>query len=78
MSKKLQLFSSRSMMSMGSTKPWHDVISVILKQKSPLSSATLLEYYKPVIAWLKNFNNNNHIKTGWNETRRSKYWAPEK
>ncbi|XP_061400201.1 angiotensin-converting enzyme-like [Musca vetustissima] len=60
----------RSMMSMGSSKPWRDVISTVLNQRSSLTAGSLLEYYKPVIAWLKNFNNNNHIPIGWNETKR--------
>ncbi|XP_073845592.1 angiotensin-converting enzyme-like isoform X2 [Musca autumnalis] len=60
----------RSMMSLGSTKPWHNVISTILQQKSSLNSIGILAYYKPVIEWLKNFNSKNHLNIGWNESKR--------
>lgn len=67
----INLDSRRSMMSLGSTKSWHDVIAKVLA-KPDLSASAILEYYAPIIDWVKALNKENNVKIGWNESKKSK------
>ncbi|XP_005179893.1 angiotensin-converting enzyme [Musca domestica] len=59
----------KSMMTLGSTKPWKEVISKILTEKPNLCAEPLMEYYTPIVDWLKTINKQNKVKIGWNESR---------
>lgn len=61
------------MMSLGSSKSWHDVISKVLP-KPEICAEALLEYYAPIIDWVKAKNKENKVKIGWNESKKSKYF----
>ncbi|XP_062128422.1 angiotensin-converting enzyme [Drosophila sulfurigaster albostrigata] len=60
--------SLKSMMSLGSTKPWKQVLAKVLPKNSGLSSLALLEYYQPIVDWLKTHNAQTKVKIGWNAT----------
>lgn len=60
----------KSMMSLGSSKSWHDAISKILTNKPSLSGEALLEYYAPIIDWVKALNKQNKVKIGWNDSKK--------
>lgn len=45
-------------MKLGSSRPWRQVIKKVLLTKSNMSADALLEYYVPVMEWLKNVGNN--------------------
>lgn len=61
------------MMSLGSSKTWHDVIAKVL-DKPDISGDALLEYYAPIIDWVKTLNKKNNVKIGWNDTKKSKFF----
>lgn len=61
------------MMSLGSTKPWREVVGKILPKNTGLSSLALLEYYQPIVDWLKTHNKQTKVKIGWNSTQKSKF-----
>ncbi|ALC40783.1 Ance-4 [Drosophila busckii] len=58
--------SLKAMMSLGSTKPWKQVVSEILPKNTGLSSLALLEYYQPIVNWLNTNNQQTKVKIGWN------------
>jgi len=60
------------MMSLGSTKPWKEVVGKILPNNTGLSSLALLEYYQPVLDWLNKYNKDANSKIGWTATKKSK------
>lgn len=60
----------KSMMSLGSSKPWRDVISKIIPENPNLSASALLEYYTPIFDWLKVTNKQNKLKIGWNDSKK--------
>ncbi|XP_033246581.1 angiotensin-converting enzyme [Drosophila miranda] len=60
----------RSMMSLGSTRPWKEVVGKILPNNASLSSLALLEFYQPVFDWLKNHNRQANAKIGWTSTKK--------
>ncbi|KAH8401777.1 hypothetical protein KR009_007852, partial [Drosophila setifemur] len=62
----------KSMMKLGSKKPWKEVVSKILPNNTGLSSLALLEYYQPVLNWIGNYNKEGKAKIGWTPTKRSK------
>ncbi|XP_023292334.2 angiotensin-converting enzyme [Lucilia cuprina] len=59
----------KSMMSLGSTKSWHDVIAKVL-DKPDISGDALLEYYAPIFDWVKGLNKQNKVKIGWNDSKK--------
>ncbi|XP_043654832.1 angiotensin-converting enzyme [Drosophila teissieri] len=60
----------RSMMSLGSTKPWKQVVGKILPNNTGLSSLALLEYYQPVLDWLNKYNKDANSKIGWTASKK--------
>ncbi|KAH8277735.1 hypothetical protein KR018_004424, partial [Drosophila ironensis] len=62
----------KSMMSLGSRKPWKDVVGKVLANNTGLSSLALLEYYQPVLSWVNNYNKEANAKVGWDATKKSK------
>lgn len=60
-------------MSLGSSKPWREVIGKLLPENPTLSADGLLEYYAPLLSWLEKKNNKSHNKIGWNPSKKSKY-----
>uniref|UniRef100_A0A1I8P6Q5 Angiotensin-converting enzyme n=1 Tax=Stomoxys calcitrans TaxID=35570 RepID=A0A1I8P6Q5_STOCA len=60
----------RSMMSLGSSKPYHEILNEILPHNPSINAHSLLVYYQPIIDWLKNFNSKNKVHIGWNDTKR--------
>lgn len=60
------------MMSLGSKESWRDTIAKILPDNPGLHGDALLEYYAPIIDWIKAFNIENKLKIGWNDTKKSK------
>lgn len=61
------------MMALGSTKPWKEVVGQILPRNSGLSSLALIEYYQPILDWLKTHNEQTKARIGWNPTTKSEY-----
>uniref|UniRef100_A0A1I8NRP3 Angiotensin-converting enzyme n=1 Tax=Stomoxys calcitrans TaxID=35570 RepID=A0A1I8NRP3_STOCA len=59
----------KSMMALGSTKPWKEVVSKILTDNASLSADPLVEYYTPIIDWIKTLNEQNKVKIGWKESQ---------
>ncbi|KRF99167.1 uncharacterized protein Dwil_GK28339 [Drosophila willistoni] len=60
----------KSMMNLGSTKPWKDVIGKILTTNPNLNSQALLEYYDPILSWLNAHNKETNVKIGWSATKK--------
>ncbi|XP_014099744.2 angiotensin-converting enzyme isoform X2 [Bactrocera oleae] len=58
--------SLKSMMSLGSSQPWHDTLGRVLGTNSSLSGDALLAYYTPMLDWLKAKNRESKVKIGWN------------
>jgi len=63
------------MMSLGSTKPWKQVVGKILPNNTGLSSLALLEYYQPVLDWLNKYNKDANSKIGWTASKKSKVYS---
>ncbi|XP_075170478.1 angiotensin-converting enzyme-like [Haematobia irritans] len=59
----------KSMMSLGSTKSFKDVISKILTDNTSLCANPLVEYYTPILDWVKTLNEQNKVKIGWNPSQ---------
>jgi len=57
--------SLKEIVSLGSSKPWREVIGVLLPENSKLTPSALLEYYTPVRTALKKYNTTHNLKTGW-------------
>ncbi|TMW41582.1 hypothetical protein DOY81_013339 [Sarcophaga bullata] len=57
------------MMALGSSKSWHDVIAQVL-DKPDISADALLQYYEPIIDWVKRLNKHNNVKIGWNDSKK--------
>lgn len=62
-------------MSLGSTKPWKQVVGKILPNNTGLSSLALLEYYQPVLDWLNKYNKDANSKIGWTASKKSKVYS---
>jgi len=60
----------KAMMSLGSSKPWREVIAKVLPDSQDLSGEALLEYYAPIQDWLKTKNKEGHEKIGWDSTKK--------
>ncbi|XP_075170483.1 angiotensin-converting enzyme-like [Haematobia irritans] len=62
----------KSMMSLGSSKPWNETLFTILPQKPSLSADALLEYYEPIMTWIREFNKQNEVPIEWSDMRKTK------
>ncbi|KAG7200967.1 hypothetical protein KM043_003327 [Ampulex compressa] len=57
----------RSMLELGSSKPWQDAMEKITGQRT-MDSAGLLEYFKPLMEWLTRENERTNEYIGWKDT----------
>ncbi|XP_075166461.1 angiotensin-converting enzyme-like [Haematobia irritans] len=62
----------KSMMSLGSSKPWNETLFTILPQNPSLSADALLEYYEPIMTWIREFNKQNEVPVGWSDMTKTK------
>ncbi|XP_054740229.1 angiotensin-converting enzyme [Anastrepha obliqua] len=60
----------KSMMSLGSSKPWHETLAKVLGNNFSLSGDALLDYYAPLLDWLKTKNRESKVKIGWNPSQK--------
>ena len=51
-------------MSLGASKPWRDVMEFMTGQRE-MDAAPMIEYFKPLMDWLKEENEKNNVKIGW-------------
>ncbi|KOC59071.1 Angiotensin-converting enzyme, partial [Habropoda laboriosa] len=59
----------KSMLELGSSKPWQDSMEKITGQRN-MNSAGLLEYFKPLMDWLTEENKKTNEYIGWNPRAR--------
>jgi peptidyl-dipeptidase A len=52
---------------MGSSKPWPDALQVSTGERQ-LNANAFLEYFSPLMKWLKHENKRLGIKVGWEES----------
>nr|XP_022919739.1 angiotensin-converting enzyme-like [Onthophagus taurus] len=57
------------MLQMGSSQPWPDAMEVITGQRS-MDASGLLEYFRPLLMWLKEENAKNNVSIGWEPAER--------
>ena len=60
-------------MALGSSKPWATVIAKLLPDNPQLSADAILDYYKPMLDWLKSKNKEHKSHVGWNATKKSEF-----
>ncbi len=63
-----------SMLKLGASKPWKEVIEVMTGKPS-MDTAPIREYFQPLEDWLKEENKKNGVKVGWKADDHSKYCA---
>lgn len=54
------------MMKLGASKPWPEAMAMITGQ-TQMSAKPLMEYFNPLINWLKEENKKNNDILGWPE-----------
>ena len=54
----------RSMLKLGSSKPWPDAMEVITGQRN-MDAQSLMRYFAPVYEWLKEENKRSGEYVGW-------------
>ena len=54
------------MLKLGSSKPWPDALEAICGTRQ-MSADALLEYFQPLMDWLKEENQKNGVTIGWEE-----------
>lgn len=52
-------------MSLGSSKPWREVLARIIGPGADLNADAILEYFEPVYRWVKEQNDKNGVHRGW-------------
>ena len=55
-----------NMLKLGSSKPWPDALEAISGTRQ-MSADALLEYFQPLMEWLKEENQKNGVTIGWEE-----------
>lgn len=60
------------MMQAGSSSPWPTVLKE-MTGSDRLDAAPLLEYFAPLMEWLKNDNSQNDAALGWTYSKPKKY-----
>ena len=55
----------RKMLELGSSKPWQEAMFVMTRTRN-MSALPLVEYFTPLVDWLKEQNNGENI--GWSES----------
>lgn len=56
--------STRSMLSLGGSKPWPDAME-LMTGKRQLDAGDILEYFKPLEQWLLTTNKQLGVHIGW-------------
>lgn len=64
----------RSMLELGSSKPWPDAMEKIAGQRQ-MDSTGLLEYFKPLTDWLTEENKRTNEYIGWKSSNRRMYYS---
>lgn len=59
----------KTMLSMGSSRPWPDAMEAITGQRK-MDASGLLEYFKPLHEWLEQENKKNGVFIGWEKSKR--------
>jgi peptidyl-dipeptidase A len=60
--------SDRDILSLGTSRPWPEVIRIMTQGRTDkLDARPLLEYFKPLSMWL-NVQNRDEILVGWSTT----------
>lgn len=54
----------RSMLAMGSSKPWPEALEAMTGQRK-LDATDILEYFKPLETWLLKTNKQLGVNIGW-------------
>ena len=54
------------MLKLGSSKPWQDALEALSGTRQ-MSADALLEYFQPLMDWLKEENQKNGVTIGWQE-----------
>ena len=54
------------MLKLGSSKPWPDALEALSGTRK-MSADALLEYFQPLMDWLKEENQKNGVTIGWQE-----------
>lgn len=60
------------MLQMGSSRPWQDAMEVITGQRT-MDASGLLEYFQPLMKWLKEDNERTGELIGWEPSTVRKY-----
>lgn len=60
------------MLELGSSRPWPDAMEKITGQRK-MDASGLLEYFKPLMDWLKTTNAKNNEVIGWKNSDKSNY-----
>lgn len=68
-STNILIIFSRSILELGSSKPWPDVLEVITGQRN-MDAGPLLRYFAPIHDWLKEENKKNGEYVGWETTEK--------
>ncbi|XP_055906397.1 angiotensin-converting enzyme-like [Eupeodes corollae] len=55
----------KKMIKLGSSKPIHEVLAVMLPEDPKLNAERLLEYYSPALSWFTITNQKNNVHFGW-------------
>lgn len=58
------------MLELGSSRPWPDAMEKITGQRK-MDASGLLEYFKPLMDWLKATNAKNNEIIGWKNSEKS-------
>ena len=64
--KLLSYLSYSNMLKLGSSKPWQDALEALSGTRQ-MSADALLEYFQPLMDWLKEENQKNGVTIGWEE-----------
>jgi len=58
----------RSMLEMGSSKPWPDALEAMTGSRQ-MDASAILEYFKPLEDWLVKQNKKLNVPIGWKPSR---------
>ncbi len=52
------------MLSLGASKPWKEAMET-LTGETEMNPDALIEYFKPLMDWIREDNKKNNVKVGW-------------
>lgn len=58
----------RSMLEMGSSKPWPDALEAMTGSRQ-MDASAILEYFKPLEDWLVKHNKKLNVPIGWKPSK---------